>query len=140
MPIRFLEDTETQPQVKSKIRFLDDQPAQMSQRDLFKQEFDKPVQQPEWYDVPGKIANTLQKTNEKIDREVDLRNSGKQSTAQAMGWGVLHGLGTTGGVLGDVFSPLIDNPISKGIIEGAAYAGSADNINKANKLQPQIPE
>ncbi len=140
MPIRFLEDTETQPQVKSKIRFLDDQPAQMSQRDLFKQELEKPEQQPEWYDVPGKIANTLQKTNEKIDREVDLRNSGKQSTAQAMGWGVLHGLGATGGVLGDVFSPLIDNPISKGIIEGAAHVGSSGNINKANKLQPQIPE
>ena len=92
--------------------------------------------EPAWYDVPGKIGKTIDATGAKIDQEAAASVAGKQSPILGGAMSMLHTAGGIARGLGDIVSPLIDNPVTKGIIEGAGYVGSADKpVNEATPEQ-----
>lgn len=100
---------------------------------------DEPIipKEPAWYDVPGKLNKTADETLGKIKREAQLTEQGKQHPASGGAWAALHMLSYPVKQVGNILSPIVSNPISKAIFEGAAYAGR-ENITNANKASKSI--
>lgn len=79
---------------------------------------EQPAQPAAWYDVPGKWKESSQRTIGAIQREADLTAQGKQPMWAGAAWSTGHATGDIFNKIGDMLSPITDNPISQTIAKG----------------------
>lgn len=106
-------------------------------------ENDEPVQQPTaeskpaWYDVGGKLKKTINETTSKIEREGELSGQGKLNPVLGGALSMLHaGSGVVRGI-GDIASPIVDNPVSKAVVSGLMEGASYTSSRTPNFTKPQ---
>jgi len=94
--------------------------------------------EPAWYDVPGMFNQNAKKAISNIKTEADLAAQGKQSVLTGALYSAGHMAGMYGKDIGAVLSPLVSNPITKAILEGAAIVGNSGSPLSVAIANPQL--